>query len=228
MGSMSNQTTPPDKALSDNALDEKQWRAIDDRVKRVDEDRWISSRYAPDASRRALIALYALAYELARVRLAVSEETLGNIRFQWWRDALEEIEAGKPSRAHDVCLAIAEECAAGRLKIGALQKLVDGYEAAFESEDRAREPEAWLAATAANILMPIHNWGTEIQTIAPAYAAVRRNESKAFGEIVKAAPKPIRPAIAHFRLRKFYYEGKTPGPIKKRLSILKAIRTGEV
>ena len=85
MGSMPNTTNP---------LSKTQWAAIDKRVRKVDEDRWISSRYAPSAQRRALTALYALAYELARVRLAVSEETLGLIRFQWWREALTELEEG--------------------------------------------------------------------------------------------------------------------------------------
>lgn len=216
---MSNETSP---------LSKRQWKAIDARVKRVDEDRWISSRFAPEIYRNALIALYALAYELARVRLAVTEETLGAIRFQWWRDALTEIAEEKPPRAHDVCLAIYEEVACQRLKVAALQKLVDGYEAAFDAGDRSREPEAWLAAVAASVLAGAHGWGTEIQQVAPAYAATRRSDTKAFGPHVAPAPKPIRPAIAHFRLRKFYADGRDPNPITKRLCIMKAMNTGQV
>ena len=215
---MSNQTSPLSKA---------QWAAIDKRVRKVDEDRWISSRFAPEVSRNALIALYALAYELARVRLVVSEEGTGLIRFQWWRDAINEIEAGK-AREHDVAGALMEEVAAGRLKAGALQKLVDGYQAAFEAQDRALEPEAWLALTAANILTPYHDWGEEIRDVAPFFAAARRSESKAYGPILPPAPKPIRPAIAHFRLRKHYIEGRNPNAVTKRLSVLQAVRSGKV
>lgn len=218
MGSMSNETSP---------LSKSQWAAIDNRIRRADEDRWISSRYAPEALRPSLIALYALAYELARVRLVVTEEGLGLIRFQWWRDAITEIESGK-TREHDVARALKEETSAGRLKAGALQKLVDGYQAAFEAQDRHREPEAWLALTAANILTPMHGWAGEIQEVAPFYAAARRSESKAFGPILPPAPKPIRPAIAHFRLRKHYIEERNPNPIQKRLSVLRAIRSGKV
>ena len=152
MGCMSNPTNP---------LSETQWAAIDKRILRADEDRWISSRYAGASERRALIALYALAYELARVRLVVTEEGLGLIRFQWWRDAVSEIEAGKV-REHDVAKALKEEIDAGRLKPGALHKLIDGYQGAFEAEDRSLEPEAWLALTAANVLTPIHDWAEEI------------------------------------------------------------------
>jgi len=219
MGSMPNETNP---------LSKSQWAAIDKRVRKVDEDRWISSRYAPAAERRALTALYALAYELARVRLAVSEETLGLIRFQWWREALTELDEGKPPREHDVCLAIAEETAAGRLKPGALQRLVDGYEASFVADDRSKDPEAWLALIAASVLTTHHDWAEEIRDVAPAYAALRRSETKAFGPHVKPVPKSIRPAVAHYRLRKHYSETGEPNAVSKRLSILKAIRTGQV
>lgn len=216
---MPNETTP---------LSKSQWAAIDKRLRRVDEDRWISSRYAPADKRRALTALYALAYELARVRLVVSEPGLGLIRFQWWRDAISEIEAGKPARAHDVCVALAEEMVAGRLKAGALQKLVDGFQDAFEAGDRGLDPEAWLALTAANVLTPMHGWAEEIREVAPSFAATRRSETKAFGPIVPAAPKPIRPAIAHFRLRRHYCEGIDPNPLQRRLTVLQGIRTGKV
>ena len=200
MGCMSNQTSP---------LSKSQWAAIDKRILRADEDRWISSRYAKDDQRQALTALYALAYELARVRLVVSEEGLGLIRFQWWRDAISEIEMGKV-REHDVARALKEEIEAGRLKARALQDLIDGYQAAFEAQDRALEPEGWLALTAAHVLTPMHNWAEEIRNVAPYFAAARRSDSKAFGPILPPAPKPIRPAIAHFRQRKLYTEGKTP------------------
>jgi phytoene synthase len=216
---MSNETRP---------LTRTPWAEIDKRVRRVDEDRWISSRFAPPPQRRALTALYALAYELVRVQDVVSEETLGLIRFQWWREAITELEEGRPARGHDVCLALAEEVAAGRLKTGALQKLVDGYQTAFTEQDRSKEPEAWIALTAANILIPVHNWAEEIRGVSAAYAAARRKATQAFGPHVTPAPKPLRPAIAHFRLRKLYCEGRTPNPLTKRFSIMKAMNTGEV
>jgi phytoene synthase len=216
---MSNETRP---------LTRTPWAEIDKRVRRVDEDRWISSRFAPPPQRRALTALYALAYELVRVQEVVSEETLGLIRFQWWREAIAELEEGRPARSHDVCMALGEEVAAGRLKTGALQKLVDGYQTAFTEQDRSKEPEAWIALTAANILIPVHNWAEEIRGVSAAYAASRRKATQAFGPHVPPAPKPLRPAIAHFRLRKLYCEGRSPNPLTKRFSIMKAINTGEV
>lgn len=219
MGSMTVETTP---------LSERQWKAIDQRVRRVDEDRWLSSRYAQPAERRTLVTLYAFAYEAARVRTVVSEPPLGAIRFQWWRDALEEVAEGQAPRQHDVAQAIAEEVAAGNLKAGALAKLLDGYEAAFNSGRREDEPEARLAATAAHILAPAHGWGTDLQQVAPAFAAARRSASKAFGPHVKTAPSAIRPAVAHFRLRKHYVTNRDPGRLKKRLTVAKGFFTGKV
>ena len=219
MGFMSNQTSP---------LTSTPWAEIDRRVRRVDEDRWISSRFAPPQQRRSLIALYALAYELVKVREVVSDETLGLIRFQWWRDAIQELADGKPARGHDVCMALAEEIGPGRIKHGALQKLVDGYQNAFLEKDRAREPEGWLGLTAAHILEPVHNWAGDLQLVAAAYAGARRHASKAFGPHVSPAPGPIRPAIAHFRLRKIYCQGRNPDPVSRRLCVMKAILSGNV
>ncbi len=219
MGIMTQETSEKDDGIS---------KTLSAHIRRVDEDRWLSSRYAPKQSRHALIALYALNYELAKVRTTVSEDMLGAIRFQWWREALEEIETGKPAREHEVVSALRIPIQDGQLKILALQKLVDGHEAAFETQDRTKEPEAWLMAVAANILASHHGWGQAIREVAPYYAAARRGESKAHGPILPPAPSAIRPAVAHLRLRRLYADGKKAGHLRKRLSVLRAIRSGEV
>ncbi len=54
----------------------------------MDQDRWLASLFVPQERRRHIFALYAFSYEMARVNEAVSEPLLGEIRFQWWRDAL--------------------------------------------------------------------------------------------------------------------------------------------
>ncbi len=67
-----------------------------------DEDRWLAAQYAPPAERRALIALYAFQCELRRIPGSVSEPPLGEIRLQWWREALQDIRDGKSARGHPV------------------------------------------------------------------------------------------------------------------------------
>ena len=74
---------------------------LDDLVRRVDPDRWLATRFIADPSARAdVIALYGLNYELARVAGGVSNALMGEIRLTWWREAMEEIAAGKTPRKH--------------------------------------------------------------------------------------------------------------------------------
>ncbi|PIB93034.1 squalene/phytoene synthase family protein [Caulobacter sp. FWC2] len=74
---------------------------LDDLVRRVDPDRWLASRFIGDLAARAdVIALYGMNYELARVAGGVTNALMGEIRITWWREAMEEIAAGKPPRKH--------------------------------------------------------------------------------------------------------------------------------
>ena len=73
-----------------------------DLVRRRDEDRWLAAQYAKGDDARKLLALYALQCELRRVPASVSEPPLGEIRLQWWRDALADIRDGRPHRKHPV------------------------------------------------------------------------------------------------------------------------------
>jgi phytoene synthase len=80
---------------------------LDALVRRVDEDRWLASRFAPPDARARLIALYAANYEIARTAEVVREPALGDIRLQWWRDALEEAASPAAAREHPALLEIA-------------------------------------------------------------------------------------------------------------------------
>lgn len=79
-----------------------------------DRDRYQLALFAPAERRDALFALYAFNYEVARIREAVREPMLGLIRLQWWRDALDEIYAGKRPRHHEVVEPLAAAIAAHR------------------------------------------------------------------------------------------------------------------
>ena len=60
-----------------------------------DPDRYASALFAPQPAREPLFALYALNVELARAAEQVSEPQLGEIRLQWWREALDRAAAGE-------------------------------------------------------------------------------------------------------------------------------------
>ncbi|KAF0231295.1 MAG: phytoene [Beijerinckiaceae bacterium] len=57
-------------------------------VKALDPDRYLACLFAPRASQPYLFALYAFNAEIARIRELVSEPMPGEIRHQWWREAL--------------------------------------------------------------------------------------------------------------------------------------------
>ncbi len=59
-----------------------------DFVKRFSYERYLSTLYAPITARPGLIALYAFACEISRVRELVNEPMPGEIRLQWWHDAV--------------------------------------------------------------------------------------------------------------------------------------------
>lgn len=54
----------------------------------LDPDRYLACLFAPKVSRGPLFALYAFNAEIARIRDVVSEPMPGEIRHQWWREAL--------------------------------------------------------------------------------------------------------------------------------------------
>ncbi len=63
-------------------------------VRERDRDRFVADLFVPEAARRHLHALHAFNAEIARVRFVVSEPALGEIRLQWWRDAIANREGG--------------------------------------------------------------------------------------------------------------------------------------
>ncbi len=58
-------------------------------VRQRDRDRYWSALFAPAPKRPALLALYAFNAELDRILAVVSEPMAGQIRLQWWRDAID-------------------------------------------------------------------------------------------------------------------------------------------
>jgi phytoene synthase len=57
-------------------------------VRESDPDRYYATLFAPADMRPHLFALYAFSGEIARVREAISGPMPGEVRLQWWRDAL--------------------------------------------------------------------------------------------------------------------------------------------
>ncbi len=76
-------------------------------VERGDPDRFAAAMASPPAARRVLFPLYAFNIEVARAPQVASEPLIGEMRLQWWRDALEEVAAGRAVRRHEVTVPLA-------------------------------------------------------------------------------------------------------------------------
>ncbi|WP_299617006.1 phytoene/squalene synthase family protein [Pelagibius sp.] len=122
-------------------------------LRQHDRDRYQTCLFAPAATRAHLFALYAFNYEIAKTAEVVSEAMLGQIRLQWWREALDGIYAGTP-RQHDVVEALARAVAARHLPRDALEALIDARE--FDLEGDAPESlealRAYASATSGGLL----------------------------------------------------------------------------
>ncbi len=110
-------------------------------VRRHDRDRYQTALFAPAGRRKALFALYAFNYEIARVREAVTQPMLGQIRLQWWREIVAAAFAGVAPRPHEVAeplTAVIRDVMPTRAHF---DRMIDTRE-----RDLADEPPASLAA----------------------------------------------------------------------------------
>jgi phytoene synthase len=104
-------------------------------VRRDDRDRFDTCLFAPSDVQPKLWTLYAFNQEIAKTRDSVSEPALGEIRLQWWRDALEEVKAGR-GREHPVVQAVEDHLNSPKL-LGLLGQLIDAREADLFDEGPA-------------------------------------------------------------------------------------------
>ena len=103
----------------------------------ADYDRYLSAVFAPSPAREALFALIAFNHEIARIPEAVSEPMLGRIRLQWWREVLDAVHAGEPTRRHEVAVPLADAIRACRLDQAPFDTLLEAREDDLESEGPA-------------------------------------------------------------------------------------------
>ena len=64
------------------------------RLREGDRPRFLCCLLAPEEHRDALLALYNFNLELTRVRLTVSDPSVGQLRLKWWYDAVERLQSG--------------------------------------------------------------------------------------------------------------------------------------
>jgi phytoene synthase len=93
-------------------------------VREGDPDRFAAAMLAPMPQRAYLISVYAFNLEISKLRETVREAMLGEIRLQWWRDAVAECAAGSPRR-HQVVHPLAVTLQAAGLPQEVLLEAID-------------------------------------------------------------------------------------------------------
>lgn len=121
----------------------------DDALRRADHDRWLAAQFAPARERGDLLTLAAFHLEIARVRAAVRERMLGDIRLAWWRETVEALYTGVVRR-HAVAEALAPVIARHRLPQSLFQAMIEARAADLDDHPFTDEAalEAYAAATA--------------------------------------------------------------------------------
>jgi phytoene synthase len=217
-----------------------------------DEDFRLSLAYANADAQRTLAADFAFLIELRRIPSLVSEPPLGEIRLQWWREALDEIVSGKPHRAHPVVDALARSGAVSKAAYAHMEQLIDArarflYERDFSTIDDLRSflrgAEAPITALAAGAGP---NLGPEaaidlgeayaLARFAPGLAPALAEDAAALGltlyrghaEALRALPPALAGRVAFLALTRGHAARPTgrPWPVAKRLSLFRAVLTG--
>ena len=221
---------------------------LDALVRRVDPDRWLSSRFIADPQARAdVIAVYAYDHELGRAPKAASNPILGEIRLTWWREVLDEIFEARPVRHHPTAQALAgmvERRAVGRAPLEAMidaryRELDPAPLSLEEAVQAARGSAGGAAVIAAEILAPGAS-GAEAAGAAWAFArriataplegaperlrALRREAA----EGVRRLPVAAFPAAAHGALACLRARGGETPELIVRLRLLTAVATGRI
>ena len=121
-------TAPLEASVSVASLDELREAAI-----AREPDRYLAATLAPAELRYDLIALAAFAAEISRVPDLVREPLAGEIRLQWWRDALIG-GSGDAAAGHPVAVAMRAAIARFALPTEIVERVIDAQADALHGE----------------------------------------------------------------------------------------------
>ena len=235
--------------VPDSAADAHDYCA--DFTRSHDEDYGLALGYAPPEDALRVSALYALQVEIRRIPGVVSEPPLGEIRLQWWRDALDEIAAGGAVRAHPVVEALKTSGAANARVRSGVERAMDAIAPLLYGERPAtldaleayfRDSEGWLAAAltgkddgeeAARAAGGAYGLARFGRALSPGVDGVEARARKLMRETRKSLPKGEAAPIArglYLSLTDGYAARAqgAPWPVAKRARLFWAMLTGAV
>jgi 15-cis-phytoene synthase len=204
--------------------------------------------FVPDAQKRQDIStLFAFLETLREVPRRVSEPLLGDIRFAWWQEALDEIIAAKPVRYQPLTEALKDVVTRTGLDLSPLKavvaaqgQLLDTHRSLSQALTLVEASEPIVANLAARILgftasdsldAPMRLYGLS-QLVRQNYI-VREGLAKAqIQPLIDAArlefkrlPDALLPLALPAKLGLSRLQGKGEGPLANRFKVLKAFLT---
>jgi phytoene synthase len=120
-------------------------REVLDAARSFDRDRYLAALLAPEDGRRDLLVLAAYLGEIKRVPLITREAAIGEIRLQWWRDAL----SSEGASGHPVADAMRDVARRRLLDPALLLQPIEGYgrELYEDGVEDARALDAYVDET---------------------------------------------------------------------------------
>jgi len=169
-------------------------------LRRDDRDRYLTALLAPVGAREGMLAVYGFNLEIARVRETVSEELIGRMRLQWWRDCLDGIFAGVPPGDQPGGHPVAGPLAWAARRFSLPRTLFDGLIDAREADLAGGQPAdlAALEDHARRTAAPVVDLALRVlgQDTGPAAAAaVDVALAQALAGILRAVPFNLRAGL---------------------------------
>ncbi|KQS56443.1 squalene/phytoene synthase [Brevundimonas sp. Leaf363] len=204
---------------------------FDAQVRAADPDRWLSSRFVNDPTKRAdLMVLYALEAELLTIPTRVTQPLLAEMRYAWWSEQLEGVFSGDPRRGHPILEALADVAARRGLTRAPFDALIEAHiqrvhgakhdlNAFYVGPMQAAAKLLGGAGLDLVVSEAAHVWGLG--------QVGRRDEARAVRPTANAAlkllPPDAFPAVAHAALTK-----RDEPEAFKRLRLIWAALTGRI
>ena len=127
---------------------------ISDLVTKDDHDRFLTAVLAPPAQRDGVMALYAFNVEVAKVRESVSENLIGRMKLQWWRDVVAAVyDGGTVPQGNPVVEALADTIRTYSLSRSYFEALLEARERDMsdESPEDVEALERYAEGTSASL-----------------------------------------------------------------------------
>jgi phytoene synthase len=123
-------------------------------VREADKDRYLANLLIPEPARTHAFALHAFNAEIAAIRDRTREPLAGEIRLQWWRDALSGTAAGDAER-NPVAAALIDTVERRHLPRDLLVALVDArrFDVYDEGMQSIAALEAYLRSTSSSLFI---------------------------------------------------------------------------